>query len=108
LDDNTRKIIEHGRRIRACLKQPEFAPVSMTEQITVLLALSEKLFDAIPLEQMSAAEQAVREAAAEIPAGVCARFDTAEKLSDEDQSAILEIARQALAGFVPEQAAKQT
>jgi F-type H+-transporting ATPase subunit alpha len=26
LDDDTRKIIEHGRRIRACLKQPEFAP----------------------------------------------------------------------------------
>jgi len=25
LDDDTRKIIEHGRRIRACLKQPEFA-----------------------------------------------------------------------------------
>ena len=26
LDEDTRKIIEHGRRIRACLKQPEFAP----------------------------------------------------------------------------------
>ena len=26
LDDDTRKIIEHGRRIRACLKQPEFGP----------------------------------------------------------------------------------
>ena len=25
LDEDTRKIIEHGRRIRACLKQPEFA-----------------------------------------------------------------------------------
>ena len=28
LDDDTRKIIEHGRRIRACLKQAEAAPVS--------------------------------------------------------------------------------
>ena len=33
LDDDTRKIIEHGRRIRACLKQPEFAPVSVPAQI---------------------------------------------------------------------------
>jgi F-type H+-transporting ATPase subunit alpha len=40
LDDDTRKIIEHGRRIRACLKQPEFAPVSVPAQITVLLALT--------------------------------------------------------------------
>lgn len=92
LDDNTRKIIEHGRRIRACLKQPEFAPVSMTEQIAVLLALSEKLFDAVPLERMTAAEQAVREAAADIPTEVCARFESAKKLSEEDRTSIIQIA----------------
>ncbi len=45
LDEEARKIIEHGRRIRACLEQPEFAPVSVVEQIAVLLALSAKLFD---------------------------------------------------------------
>lgn len=99
LDDNTRKILDHGRRIRACLKQPEFAPVSMTAQIAVLLALSESLFDAVPLEQMPAAEQAVREAAADIPADVCARFETAKKLSDEDRASIIEIASKALASF---------
>ena len=33
LDENTRRIIEHGRRIRACLKQPEFAPLSVPAQI---------------------------------------------------------------------------
>src|SRR5665647_1716494 len=29
LDEDTRRIIEHGRRIRACLRQPESAPVSV-------------------------------------------------------------------------------
>ena len=70
LDEDTRKIIEHGRRIRACLKQPEFAPVSVPEQIAVLLALTAELFDDVPLERMKEAEQAVREAAAKIPADV--------------------------------------
>ncbi len=102
LDDYTRSIIEHGRRIRACLKQPEFAPVSMTEQIAVLLALSEKLFDAVPLAQMITAEQAVREAAADIPTEVCARFESAKKLSEEDRAAIIQIANQALASFQPD------
>ena len=37
LDDNTRKIIEHGARLRACLKQPQFEAVPVLEQITVLL-----------------------------------------------------------------------
>jgi F-type H+-transporting ATPase subunit alpha len=101
LDESTRKIIEHGRRIRACLKQPEFTPVSVAAQIAVLLALTAKLFDSVPLEQMTDAELAVREAAAEIPAEVSARFDTADQLSDEDREAIIAIARQALAPFQP-------
>ena len=101
LDENTRKIIEHGRRIRACLKQPEFAPVSVPAQIAILLALTAELFDPVPMDQMTDAEQAVREAAANIPAEVCGRFETAAKLSDEDRKTVIEIARKSLARFQP-------
>jgi F-type H+-transporting ATPase subunit alpha len=106
LDEDTRKIIEHGRRIRACLKQPEFAPVSVPAQITVLLALTANLFDLVPLDQMTDAEHAVREAAANLPAEVCARFETAAKLNDEDRKTIIEIARKALARFQPKPESK--
>jgi F-type H+-transporting ATPase subunit alpha len=102
LDEANRKVIEHGRRIRACLKQPEFAPVSVPAQIAVLLALTAELFDDVPLDRMTDAEQAVRKAAAEIPAEVSERLDTADKLSDEDRETIIEIARQALEAFSPE------
>jgi F-type H+-transporting ATPase subunit alpha len=101
LDDNTRKIIEHGRRIRACLKQAELAPVAVPAQIAILLALTAELFDPVPLEQMADAKRAVLEAAVKIPADVGERFETATKLSDEDRKAIVEIARQALAPFQP-------
>ena len=101
LDDDTRKIIEHGRRIRACLKQPEFAPVTVPAQITVLLALTANLFDPVPLDQMTDAGHAVREAAATIPTEVSARFETAAKLSDEDKKTVVEIARKALVPFQP-------
>jgi F-type H+-transporting ATPase subunit alpha len=101
LDEDTRKIIEHGRRIRACLKQPEFAPVSVPAQIAILLALTETLFDPVPIGEMTDAEQAVRAAAAEIPNEVTARLATAEQLSDEDRATIIQIARSALAGFQP-------
>jgi F-type H+-transporting ATPase subunit alpha len=102
LDEDTRKIIEHGRRIRACLKQPEFAPVSVPAQIAVLLALTADLFDRVPLDQMTDAEHALREAAADIPTEARERLDTAEKLSDEDRETIIEIARKALEEFSPE------
>ena len=106
LDEDTRKTIEHGRRIRACLKQPEFAPVPVPAQIAVLLALTAELFDRVPLDQMTVAEQALREAAADIPAEVRERLDTAEKLSDEDRETIIEIARKSLARFQPKPEAK--
>ena len=101
LDADTRKTIEHGRRIRACLKQPEFSPVSVPAQIAVLLALTGGLFDLVPLDQMTDAEHALCEAAADIPPEVRGRLDTAAKLSDEDRKAIIDIASKALARFQP-------
>ena len=102
LDEDTRKTIEHGRRIRACLKQPEFDPVSVPAQIAVLLALAEGLFDLVPLDQMTAAESALRKAESDVPADVRERLKTAGKLSDEDRKTIIEIARKALSGFAAE------
>ena len=106
LDENTRKIIEHGRRIRACLKQPELVPISVPAQITVLLALTAELFDLVPMDQMKEAEHAVQTAATTIPPEVRARFETAAKLNDEDRNTIIEIARKSLAAFQPKPEAK--
>ncbi|MFT5622840.1 MAG: F-type H+-transporting ATPase subunit alpha [Bacteroidia bacterium] len=103
LDADTRKIIDHGRRIRACLKQAEFSPVSVPAQIAVLLALTAELFDPVPLDRMTEAEHAVHEAATQIPTEICARFETADKLNDEDRQAILELTCQALAPFLPKE-----
>jgi len=99
LDETTRKVVEHGRRIRACLKQSELAPVSVPEQIGILLALAAGLFDSVPIEKMADAERAVCEAAAGIPAPVRARLETAAKLTAEDRSAIVQVVRRALEAF---------
>ena len=56
VDVATRKVIEHGRRIRACLKQPEFDPVSVPAQITILVALTAGLFDPVPIDKVTDAE----------------------------------------------------
>lgn len=101
LDEDTRQVIEHGQRIRSCLKQQECSPVAVPEQITVLLALTAKLFDQVPIERMQDAEHAVRDAVANIPAEVRARLETADKLSDEDRKAIIEIVRKSLVPFQP-------
>jgi F-type H+-transporting ATPase subunit alpha len=101
LDKDTRTNIEHGRRIRACLKQSEFSPLSVPEQLAVLLSLNTNIFDSVPLARMEDAIRAVHEAAAEIPEEVRARCASADKLSDEDRQAVIRIAREALATFQP-------
>ncbi|HUV20781.1 MAG TPA: alternate F1F0 ATPase, F1 subunit alpha [Gammaproteobacteria bacterium] len=103
LDEATREIIEHGRRIRACLKQAENSPVSMPGQIAILLALQAKLFDQIAIEQMPDAEAAVRAAAAKIPQALGERLEAASKFALEDRDAIVEIARQSLEPFMSAQ-----
>ncbi len=107
MDESSQKIIEHGKRIRACLKQQELSPVSMSAQIVVLLALKERLFDKIPLKHMADAEKSLRKAAESIPSDMCDRFETDPKLRDEDRKVIIELAEQALIHFEQKQAQNQ-
>lgn len=106
MDESTAKTIAHGQRIRACLKQPESAPVPVPAQIAVLLALAGNLFDDVPLDRMTAAESAVRESASAIPEDVVKRFETAKELAAQDRAAIVQIAREALVNFVAAPPAK--
>ncbi len=107
LDDATRKTIDHGERIRVCLKQAESNPWSIQEQICVLLALASGLFDPVPLGKVSEAEAALQKAAGQIPADVVARFESADKLSDADRKVILDVATRTLAPFQPNPEAKK-
>src|SRR5579864_2928504 len=54
VDERTRKVIEHGRRIRAVLGQPQFAPLALGEQVALLLAVAEGLLDDVSLERVPA------------------------------------------------------
>lgn len=101
LDDATRKTINHGQRIRACLKQPESQPVAVGEQIIVLIALQAGLFDQMPLEKVPDGELVLQKALATLPEDVAGRLLSEKKLSDGDHKAIVELASSALASFQP-------
>ena len=99
LDENTRKIIEHGKRIRICLKQHELQPMPVPEQIVVLLALTGGLFDRIPINKMQDAETALQKINTELPAEILKRLFSNKELNNSDREAILNIAGDTLAPF---------
>jgi len=101
LDDATRKSIDHGQRIRACLKQPESQPVAVAEQIIVLIALQAGLLDQMPLDKVPDGELALQKALATLSKDVAGRLMSEDKLSDGDHKAIVDLAKVALASFQP-------
>ena len=101
LDDATRKAIDHGKRIRACLKQAQSNPVPVVEQIVILVALAAGLFDQVPMERVPEGEMALQKALTTLPKDVAGRLMSDEKLSDGDRKAIVDLATRALADLQP-------
>lgn len=96
MDQDTRDKIEHGKRIRELLKQAKSSPLSVAEQILLLVANSAHLFDRVPLEEMSSAQKKVIAATRCIPEEITKRFASAEGISDDDRKELLSLASDAL------------
>lgn len=108
LDDDTKKKITHGKRIREGLKQPELKPMSVPEQIMILLALTSGLFDTIPLDKIREAEVSLLESSKDLPEEILDRLFSDKKLSDDDRQSILEIADEKLSSFQEKPEPKKT
>ncbi len=60
LDEETRKILARGRRVREVLKQPEYDPLPVPDQIAVLLAVTSGAFDDISIDEIAWAKNRIR------------------------------------------------
>src|SRR5690606_3573639 len=63
LDEDTKRTLERGKRIRELLKQPQYGTWVVADQIVSLLALTAGLFDPVDVDRMAEAGEAVREGA---------------------------------------------
>jgi F-type H+-transporting ATPase subunit alpha len=96
MDEETRKTLERGRRVREILKQPQYTPMTVPEQVAVLVATNEGVFDSLSLGQVSGAAEKVRKAVTEELGDLSKDILDGEKLSDEDLEAIARAARDAV------------
>ncbi len=96
LDEQTRKTIERGRRVREILKQDQYNPLSVPEQIAVLLTVTEGLFDDIPVDKIDATEEKIRSAVTAKLSDIGLKIEKGQKLGDDDMKAIIDTAKDAM------------
>src|SRR5674476_1417422 len=77
------------RSITGNLKQNELNPMTVPEQIVILLALSGGLFDVVPVNRVQEAEAALQKIITELPKEVLNRLLSDNDLSDADRETIL-------------------
>jgi F-type H+-transporting ATPase subunit alpha len=96
LEEESRRRLERGRRVREILKQPQYEPLPVEEQIAVLVAVSEGPFDDIPIEDVRDAELAVRRAIVEQQPEPAERIRSGDQLGDDELEELAELARGAV------------
>ena len=94
LDEATRSSLDRGQRVREVLKQNQYQPIPVAEQIAVLLAVTNGLFDDIPLENIVAAESKIRQRMVEKLPEFCQKIAAGTKLTQSDRTAILDILKE--------------
>jgi F-type H+/Na+-transporting ATPase subunit alpha len=103
LDEATRKVLERGWRVREILKQPQYKPIPVAEQIAAMMAVTSGHFDGIPIDSIKEAETAMRKNMAEKHSDLCARIRSGEKLGDADREILLGVAQEIASSFSKEQ-----
>lgn len=100
LDEVTRKTLERGRRVREILKQPQYRPMPVSEQIASLVAVTRGLLDDVPLKKVGAAEAAIREVVTRQLAELCDAIERGKMLSDIDLKSLERVGAKAVGGYV--------
>ncbi len=57
LDASTKLTIERGRRNQEMLKQPQYSPVPVEQQVAIIYASTNGLLDKVPVNKVKAFEQ---------------------------------------------------
>jgi len=100
LDEESKQRINRGQRLTELLKQPQYSPLALWEQVATLAAANDGLFDTVPVEKLKNAQHAfLANLKNEHKKEMDAINKGSEKITDEQKSLILEVAKKELKGF---------
>jgi len=80
LDEETEKTLRRGRRVREILKQSQYQPIGVSDQIAILVSVNEGLLDQVPLKDVAKTESDVRQAMRDQLSDLSDRIEHGERL----------------------------
>jgi F-type H+-transporting ATPase subunit alpha len=89
LDKNTQAQLTRGEKITEVLKQPQFHPQPVQEQVAVIFAATRGYLDAVPTNRIAAWENAFVNALREKNPEILEQIKTTSALSDDNQKALV-------------------
>ncbi|HEY7824579.1 MAG TPA: F0F1 ATP synthase subunit alpha, partial [Acidimicrobiia bacterium] len=88
LEQKQEKALERGRRVREILKQPRYEPMSLEEQIALLVSVTDGVFDQVPLAEV---EKLSRRIARELVSRFPEHFDRVQSGEELTESQLAEL-----------------
>ena len=88
LDPATRNQLLRGQRLTELLKQPQYQPLSLAQQVSILFAGSRGHLDDVPVEKVADFERAFHEYMRANAAGVMEALQTGVAMTEETQAGL--------------------
>ena len=95
LDPATRQQLERGRRLTELLKQPQYRPQTLAEQVAIMFAGVRGYLDDVPVEKVAAFESGLHEYLRASASGLMEAIQTSGQLGTEQEEQL----RAAIANF---------
>ena len=94
LDESTAKLLSYGQGLMRMLRQKQFHPYKQYEQVILLVAGLNHVFQEIVPEQLDAFIPALLQHFGETQGALCNAIEQTGQLSDDQQSQIIECAKE--------------
>jgi F-type H+-transporting ATPase subunit alpha len=89
LDVTTRRQIERGQRVVEVLKQPQYQPLSLAQEVEILFAVTNGLLDDVPVEKVRAFETAFHAYMASNHPEIGEAIASTGEITDESREALV-------------------
>ena len=92
LDENTKRILDHGKKVYEILVQPQYSPLSQGAEILLLFLIQNRLIEKIPLEAIRDFKQELLKTLVSDPlmAQLAQTISTKKELNDELKQTIFD------------------